>query len=278
MPDYHALDPYTLRTFCSSYIMSTLVDNELRGRLALITGASGGIGTAIARNLWAEGASLALTSFRNPRAVEDLAKELLSQGGSGQKVSTHCVDTGSAEAIKRLFGDIKEQHGQDGPDILVSNAGYGKRYPGISDVTLEEFDYTININLRASFILSKLSIPHMEAQRWGRVIFISSIAAQGGGINACHYAASKAGLSGMMKNLANKHAGFGITVNDVAPAMIGETGMIPDAKFVEGTPGDVKNIPVGRLGTPQECANVVTMICKTGYLTGQSILLSGGLR
>lgn len=90
-------------------------------------------------------------------------------------------------------------------------------------------------------------------------------------------AASKAGLSGMMKNLARKHAKAGITVNDVAPAMIGETGMIPDARSVEGTPGDVKNIPVGRLGTPEECANVVMMICKTGYLTGQSILLSGGL-
>ncbi len=91
-------------------------------------------------------------------------------------------------------------------------------------------------------------------------------------------AASKAGLSGMMKNLAVKHASSGITVNDVAPAMIGETGMIPDEKAVEGTPGDVKNIPVGRLGTPRECANVVTMFCRTGYLTGQSILLSGGLK
>lgn len=80
-----------------------------------------------------------------------------------------------------------------------------------------------------------------------------------------------------MKNLARKHAKSGITVNDVAPAMIGDTGMIPGAASVVGTPGDVKNIPVGRLGTPQECANVVMMFCKTGYLTGQSILLSGGL-
>ena len=77
---------------------------------------------------------------------------------------------------------------------------------------------------------------------------------------------------------AAKHAADGVTVNDVAPAMIGDTGMIPDETRVEGTPGDVRNIPVGRLGTPQECANVVTMFCKTGYLTGQSILLSGGLK
>ena len=81
-----------------------------------------------------------------------------------------------------------------------------------------------------------------------------------------------------MKSLAWKHAKDGITVNDVAPAMIGETGMIPDEKFVEGTPGDVKNIPVGRLGAPEEVANVVMMFCQTGYLTGQSVLLSGGLK
>ncbi|KAI1800929.1 NAD(P)-binding protein [Daldinia bambusicola] len=255
------------------------VDNEISGRLALITGASGGIGSACARDLWTHGASLALTCFHNRQPVDDLTEELRkSAGGEGRKVTVHYVDTSSAEEIEQLFREIKEQHGQDGPDILVSNAGYGKRRDGITDVSLEEFDYTINVNLRASFILSKLSIPHMEAQEWGRIIFISSIAAQGGGINACHYAASKAGLTGMMKNLAMKHAKAGITVNDVAPAMIGETGMIPDEKFVEGTPGDIKNIPVGRLGTPQECANIVTMICRTGYLTGQSILLSGGLK
>jgi 3-oxoacyl-[acyl-carrier protein] reductase len=193
-------------------------------------------------------------------------------------VSTHKVDVGSADDLQRLFKSIRELHGQDGPDILVSNAGYGKRIPDIADISVEEFDYTITVNLRAAFILSKLSIPHMAAQGWGRIIFVSSLAAHGGGINGCHYAASKAGLHGLMKNLATKHAKDGITVNDVAPAMIGETGMIPDEKTVEGTPGDVRNIPVGRLGTPREVANVVVMFCQTGYLTGQSVLLSGGLK
>ncbi|KAI1083770.1 NAD(P)-binding protein [Whalleya microplaca] len=254
------------------------VDNEIKGRLALITGASGGIGAACARDLWAQGASLALTCFQNRQPLDDLASELFGSDAEGRKITVHRVDMGSANDLEELFRDIKSQHGQDGPDVLVSNAGYGKRFPGIHDVSLEEFDNALNINLRASFTLSKLSIPHMEAQSWGRIIFISSIAAIGGGINACHYAASKAGLTGMMKNLAMKHAKYGITVNDVAPAMIGETGMIPDEKFVENTPGDVRNIPVGRLGTPQEVANIVTMICKTGYLTGQSILLSGGLK
>lgn len=107
---------------------------------------------------------------------------------------------------------------------------------------------------------------------------MSSIAAYGGGINGCHYAASKAGLMGMCKNLALKLAADGITVNDVAPAMIGETGMIPDAKAVEGTPGDVRNIPVGRLGMPAEVGGLVAMVVRTGYLTGQSLVISGGLK
>lgn len=180
--------------------------------------------------------------------------------------------------MERLFASIRALHGQDGPDILVSNAGYGRRVPDIADITVAEFDHTITVNLRAAFILSKLSIPAMAARGWGRIVFVSSLAAHGGGINGCHYAASKAGLHGLMRSLATKHARDGITVNDVAPAMIGETGMIPDEAAVEGTPGDVRNIPVGRLGTPREVANVVLMFCQTGYLTGQSVLLSGGLK
>jgi len=237
---------------------------------------AGRIGAACARDLHKQGVHLALTYSKNKSNVDHLISELQASA-TGQKISSHQVDMGSAEEMQRLFEEIRSQHGH-GPDILISNAGYGKRIPQIMDISIDEFDHTISINLRASFILSKLAVPHMIEQKWGRIILMSSIAAYGGGINGCHYAASKAGLTGMAKNLALKLAGDGITVNDVAPAMIGETGMIPDAKFVEGTPGDVKNIPVGRLGTPQECANVVTMLCKTGYLTGQSILLTGGLK
>ncbi|KAI0205763.1 3-oxoacyl-reductase [Astrocystis sublimbata] len=254
------------------------VDNNISGRVALITGASGGIGAAIARGLWVEGCSLVLTAFNNDEVLITLTEELLDKRVRDDQLIQVCkLDIGDSGAIDQMFKNIEKNFGHT-PDILVSNAGYGKRRSGILDVSIEEFDHTMNINLRAAFVLTKLGIPHMEEQQWGRIVFVSSIAAIGGGINACHYAASKAGLSGMMKNLAAKHAKSGITVNDVAPAMIGDTGMIPDEKYVEGTPGDVKNIPVGRLGTPEECANVVTMMCKTGYLTGQSILLSGGLK
>lgn len=251
------------------------VDNEIKGRLALITGASGGIGAGCARDLYKHGAHLALTYSKGKANIDKLVSEL--QTHSDQKVSIHQVDMGSTEDIQRLYKEIESEHGH-GPDILIANAGYGVRIPNIVDISIEEWDHTISINLRAPFILAKLAVPHMIEQKWGRIIMMGSIAGYGGGINGCHYASSKAGLMGMVKNLANKLGKDGITVNDVAPAMIGETGMIPDAKFLEGTPGDVRNIPVGRLGTPQECANVVTMLCKTGYLTGQSILLAGGLK
>lgn len=212
--------------------------------------------------------------------MDDLIASLSTSHGQppSLRISSHHVDVSKDADITRLFEEISQQHNKAGPDILISNAGYGKRIPNILDIPIEEWDVTIQINLRASFLLCKLSVPHMTAQSWGRIVLMSSIAGYGGGINGCHYAASKAGLTGMAKNLALKLAKDGITVNDVAPAMIGETGMIPNASFVEGTPGDVRNIPVGRLGEPGEVANVVTMLCKTGYLTGQSIVISGGLK
>jgi 3-oxoacyl-[acyl-carrier protein] reductase len=123
----------------------------------------------------------------------------------------------AVEDIQRLYKEIEQFHGH-GPDILVSNAGHGKRMVSILDILLEEFDYTLDVNLPASFILSKLAVPHMQLQTWERIIYMGSIAGLGGGVNGCHYAASKAGLMGMAKNLALKLASDRITVNDVSPA------------------------------------------------------------
>lgn len=234
------------------------------------------IGAACARDLLAHGVSLALTYSSNKESVEKLIAEL-EPLANGRKLSAHKADMASDQDLKKLYEEISAVHGH-GPDILIANAGYGKRTANILEIDIEEWDYTINVNLRASFILTKLAVAHMVSQKWGRIIYISSIAATGTSINGCHYSASKAGLQGLSKNLAIKLAKDGITCNDVAPAMIVGTGMIKDEEFLKGTPGDVKNIPVGRAGTTQECANVVTMLCKTGYITGQSILLSGGLK
>ncbi|BCS24457.1 SDR family NAD(P)-dependent oxidoreductase [Aspergillus puulaauensis] len=248
--------------------------NEIRGRLALITGASGGIGAACAHQLAQQGVHLALTYSTNVKFIDELVSDLNSRYAKNLHISTHQVDVGSPDQINAMFREIDSQHGHR-PDILISNAGYGKRVPDVWDITLEEFDYMLNINLRASFVLVKGVVEHMKAQRWGRIVFMSSIAASGGGINGCHYAASKGGLTGMMKNLSTRLAEYNISVNDVAPAMIGDTGMVPSATAVSGI---ASNIPLGRLGTPEETANVVTMLVKTGYMTGQSLLLSGGLK
>ncbi|KAF3481184.1 3-ketoacyl-acyl carrier protein reductase [Arthroderma uncinatum] len=250
--------------------------NDIEGRLALITGASSGIGAACAHKLAARGVHLALTYSKNADGIDAIVKSIReSLSSSTLHISIHQVDVGQSQQIDRLFLEVRAEHNERVPDILVSNAGYGVKIPQIWDISLEEFDYTLNVNLRASFILVKGVVEHMKAQRWGRIVLMSSISASGGGINGCHYAASKGGMTGMMKNLATRLAEFNISVNDVAPAMIGETGMIPDARAI---PEVAETIPLGRLGTPDEVANVVEMCVTTGYLTGQSILIAGGLK
>ncbi len=141
------------------------------------------IGAACARQFAEKGVHLALTYASNLTAINNLTEELKAVSPA-LRISIHQVDVGSAEQIQDMFLQIDKEHGQR-PDILVSNAGYGKRVPQIWDITLEEFDYTINVNLRASFILVKGVVEHMRNQRWGRIIFMSSIAGYGGGINGC---------------------------------------------------------------------------------------------
>jgi 3-oxoacyl-[acyl-carrier protein] reductase len=133
--------------------------------------------------LAARGVHLALTYSSNLAAITTLVNELKS-AYPALRISTHQVDVASAEQIETMFTEIDQEHGQR-PDILVSNAGYGKRIPNVWDISLEEFDYTITVNLRASFILVKGVVEHMKAQRWGRIVFMSSIAGYGGGINGC---------------------------------------------------------------------------------------------
>lgn len=126
---------------------------------------------------------LALTYSSNLTAITALVNELKGVDGT-LRISIHQVDVGEADQIERMFSEIDKEHGER-PDILVSNAGYGKRVPQVWDITLEEFDYTIQVNLRASFILVKGVVDRMKSQKWGRIVFMSSIAGYGGGINGC---------------------------------------------------------------------------------------------
>ena len=147
------------------------------------------IGAACARDLLANDASLALTYSTNKASLDQLVADITPQA-AGRTISSHQCDVGKEGDLQRLFDEIKQQHGQH-PDILVVNAGHGKRISNILEINFEEWDYTINVNLRSSFIITKLAVPHMLEQAWGRVIYISSIAAGGTSINGCHYSASK---------------------------------------------------------------------------------------
>lgn len=161
------------------------VDNEIKGRLALITGASGGIGAACARQLAAQGVHLALTYSSNLKSCQSLADQLKSDSGNADlKITLHKADLSSIEETTALCPEVMKQHGR-AIDILVSNAGYGVRIQNVWEIPLEEFEHTLNVNLRATFLLVKGVVEGMRDQRWGRMIFISSIAAYGAGINGC---------------------------------------------------------------------------------------------
>ncbi len=156
-------------------------------------------------------------------------------------------------------------------DILISNAGAGTR-KRLEEITLEDWDETINVNLRAAFLLAQQITPGMRNRRWGRVVFVSSIAAFTGGIVGPHYAASKAGLLGLMHSLASSLAPHGVTVNAVAPALIADTGMLPGAEQEL-----VSRIPVGRLGKPEDVVEAIMMLVVNSYMTNQALLVDGGM-
>ncbi|KAH7179251.1 uncharacterized protein B0J16DRAFT_416944 [Fusarium flagelliforme] len=271
------------------------VDNEIKGRLALVTGASGGIGSGIARALAAEGCDVVLHCNSSLNKVESLSKELSS---SYPQQLFPCVSADLSNRdqtrglVDKIFQDSTVSAKHKAISILVANAGLGRRIRDIKDMEEDDWDTVMEVNSRSQFVVTKACLPGMRQQNWGRVILVGSISSMGGGINGCHYAATKGALSSMGKNLATVLAGEGVTVNTILPAMIGFTDMIPTPKSTTWTnktdleelketdPGlaIAASVPVRRLGHPQEVANVAVMMAKTGYMTGQDILLSGGLK
>ncbi|KAJ4144513.1 hypothetical protein LMH87_003394 [Akanthomyces muscarius] len=271
------------------------VDNRVQGRLALVTGASGGIGSGCAKGLAADGCDVALHYSSSKDKAEALASELKAQYPT-QLFATISADLTSRDATRGLVSsllalpDVAAKH--KAVSILVANAGLGRRIRDIQDIEEMDWDDIMEVNARSQFVVTKAALQGMRQQGWGRVILVGSIASHGGGINGCHYAASKGALCSMGKNLATVLAAEGITVNIVSPAMIGATGMIPTPKsrtWTKGTDidalkeqdpglGIAASVPIHRLGIPEEVASVVSMFAKTGYLTGQDIVLGGGLK
>jgi 3-oxoacyl-[acyl-carrier protein] reductase len=238
----------------------------LAGRVALVTGASGGIGQALARQLAAEGAHVALCYGNSAGPAQDLADQIVGDGGRAMAVG---ADLRSPQAPAELIDATEDTLGP--VDILVSNAGRGHRQ-SLEEVSSSDFDDMVAVNLRAPFLLAQRAVPGMRERGFGRILFISSIAAFTGGIVGPHYAASKAGLHGLTHFLAARLAGQGITVNALAPALITGTGMLP------GSPQELrKQVPAGRLGQPGEVADLAIAVLSNSYLTNQVISLDGGM-
>jgi 3-oxoacyl-[acyl-carrier protein] reductase len=227
--------------------------------------------------------------------VEALSKTLQATYPK-QKFPCVSADLSSREAARGLYDQVLRHPDVNGShttvSVLVANAGIGKRIRDIKDIGEDDWDEVMEVNARSQFVVTQSCVPGMRDQAWGRVILVGSIASKGGGMNGCHYAATKGALSSMGLNLSTTLAGEGVTVNTILPAMIGDTGMIPTPKastwtsqtdleaLKETDPGlaIAASIPVHRLGAPEEVANVAIMFAKSGYITGQEIVVSGGLK
>jgi 3-oxoacyl-[acyl-carrier protein] reductase len=241
-------------------------DNALQGRVALITGASGGIGQAITLALAGEGAAVALAYGTQAQATASLARRIAAAGGRAVALG---ADLGTPDGPGQLIEQAEKELGP--VDVLVGNAGRGQ-LRSLEELSVEEFDRTLAINLRAPFLLAQRVLPGMRERGFGRVLFISSAAAFTGGIVGAHYAASKAGLHGLTHYLASRFAPVGVTVNALAPALIADTGMLP------GTPEQLREqIPLRRLGQPAEVADLALAILRNPYITNQVVSIDGGI-
>jgi 3-oxoacyl-[acyl-carrier protein] reductase len=237
--------------------------DELAGRVALVTGGSR-IGRAIALALAAGGADVAV-NYRNRRTeAEEVAAAV---GKLGRRSLAVAADVSLAGEVRRLVDHVGSALGP--VEILVNNAGVAQP---VTLETLDEatWDATIAANLKSVFLVTQAVLPEMRRRRWGRIITISSTAAQTGGIVGPHYAASKAGIHGLTHAYASLLAREGITANAIAPALI-ETDMIRGHDRAKPD-----RLPVGRFGRVEEVAEAAVMLARNGYITGQVINVNGG--
>ncbi len=238
--------------------------NGLAGKTALVTGASRGIGRAIAVALAEAGADVAVNFLTR----EDDAREVCRQiEGLGRRSLAVKADVSLASDVSRMVETVARQLGTVA--VLVNNAGIARQH-SIENVTEGVWDETLSVNLKSVFLVIQAVLPRLRAQRWGRIINISSVAAELGGVVGPHYAASKAGIIGLTHFYASRLASEDITVNAIAPGPI-RTEMEESLPQLQASA-----IPVGRFGAPEEVASVVVMLSVNGYITGQTINVNGG--
>lgn len=240
------------------------MSDSLKGRVALVTGGSRGIGAAICRALADAGAAVAINCRERVEQAAHLAHEIGKHGGRAIVVT---ADVSQREQVAGMVHGVTAELGPI--DILVNNAGIAITR-GVDDLTEDDFDRTILVNLKSAFLCTQATLPSMRARKWGRIVNISSGAARGAGSIGPHYNASKAGMEGLTRGYAARLVKEGITVNAVAPSLI-ETDMM------SGQPQLISRIPLGRFGTADEVAKAVMLLVDNAYMTGQTVALSGGM-
>jgi 3-oxoacyl-[acyl-carrier protein] reductase len=239
--------------------------HTLSGRVALVTGASRGIGKAIALALADAGADIAVNYRAQAEAAEAVRQTIRSAGRQSIAIQ---ADVSITADVDRLVKTVENELGPVG--ILVNNAGIAKILAP-DQVTEEIWNEFLRINLTSVFLVTQRVLPGMRSARWGRIINLSSVAAQYGGVIGPHYAATKAGVLGLTRSYASQFAKEGITANAIAPALI-ETDM------VAGLPRDVVNrIPVGTFGSADEIGRAAVTLAESRFTTGQTININGGL-
>ncbi len=242
----------------------------LAGKTALVTGASQGIGRAIALALAAQGARVALAA-RNAEKLAGVAAEIAALGG---EVHPYTLDVSSESSIKQVAKAALAAHGT--VDILVNNAGI-TRDGLMMRMKRADWDEVLNTNLTGAFLLTQALLPALVKARWGRIVNVASIVGQTGQAGQVNYAASKAALLGFTRSLAREVASRAITVNAVAPGYIetAMTAVLTDAQKATM----VQNVPLARPGTEEEVAHAVVFLCSPGaaYITGHTLDINGGL-
>jgi 3-oxoacyl-[acyl-carrier protein] reductase len=237
---------------------------DLLGKVALVTGASRGIGRSIAVELARAGCDVVVNYRERAEEAAETLRQIEAVGRRGYLVRADVADASEvaamAEQAASAAGSI---------DVLINNAGQARPI-ALDALTVSDFDEALAVNLRSAFLVTQAFLPSMRLRKWGRLVFLSSVAAQVGGVVGPHYAASKAGLAGLAHAYAALLAREGITANVVAPALI-------DTEMVRNNPKARPDlIPLGRFGTAEEVAETVVSIARNGYITGQTINVNGG--
>ena len=242
-----------------------MTDTSLNNKIALVTGASRGIGKAIALGLAAAGCHVAVNyvsreaeARQTADAIQALGRRSLVAKGD---VSKSADVAALVAAVQATLGPV---------DILVNNAGRAA-FESIEQMTEASWNECIQLNLTSVFLLTQAVLPSMRARKWGRVINLTSVAAQAGSVMAVHYSAAKAGVIAATKSYARLLAKEGVTVNAISPALIG-TEMVASNPHIKPD-----MIPVGRFGRVEECADVAVMLARNAYITGQTISVNGGM-